>query len=60
MTPPSDVYTDIVGDMQRRWPPSYDAVITKACPNCGAQPGDVCTYTPAQRTRRAPCVARIK
>ena len=55
---PSEAYLDIVGNMERRWPRSYDGVITKQCPNCGAKAGDVCTYEPSKRTRRAPCVAR--
>lgn len=58
---PSEAYTDIVGNMERRWPRAYDGVITNPCPNCGAQPGEVCTYEPpVGRTRRAPCVVRCR
>lgn len=57
---PSEAYTDIVGSMERRWPRAYDGYITNPCSNCGAEPGDLCTYQPLEKTRRAPCVARCR
>jgi hypothetical protein len=56
---PSEAYTDIVGSMERAWPPAYDGYITNDCPNCGAEFPDPC-YDPAGKTRRAPCVARCR
>jgi hypothetical protein len=56
---PSEAYLDVVGNQHRDWPRAYDTVIGKPCPNCGAQPRDLCTYDPDKRTRRAPCVARM-
>jgi len=57
----SQSYLDIVGDVERHWPPSYNGVIMHACPRCGAQPFEMCTNPNTIRPNRAkiPCLVRL-
>jgi hypothetical protein len=54
----SEVYTDVVGSVERNYPRAYDTCIHRDCPNCGAVPFQMCMISPA-KTRRAPCIARM-
>lgn len=54
----SETYTDIVGNVRQDWPRSYARAITKHCPSCGAEPYQLCRYSPAKVRLTVPCVAR--
>jgi hypothetical protein len=56
----SEAYLDYAGSVTRRWPASYNEVIMKDCPRCGAGSGELCT-TATGRTGQAkmPCLARL-
>lgn len=54
----SDLYLDVVGHVERKWPSAYDSTITRACPNCGAGRMELCHNPVTGRSRKIPCVAR--
>lgn len=55
----TEVYSEIVGSATPPWPRPYNEAITHACPNCGAQPFELCTGPSGETRLRMPCVARI-
>jgi hypothetical protein len=57
----SQAYLDVVGEVGRQWPASYDVAIKHACPRCGADPYEMCTNPNVILSNRAkiPCVARL-
>jgi hypothetical protein len=59
MSEQSQAYLDIVGGVERSWPRAYDGVIALVCPNCGADPMELCTNPITRLPRKSPCILRV-
>lgn len=55
----SEAYLDIVGTLDRHWPPAYDGAIARPCTGCLAAPTELCVNPFTGRPRSMPCKVRL-
>jgi hypothetical protein len=58
MSTASQSYLDL-GEAERAWPPAYNEVITRECPECGATSMELCVNPSTKKARKAPCIRRL-